>query len=65
MIRVISLFGMAGGFLVISPSLRGTVLFGLGRATFFLDKYGPYSYILLALGLGGAAIISLTSSKPQ
>jgi hypothetical protein len=56
---------MAGGFLVISPSLRGTALFGLGQATFFLDKYSPYSYILLALGLGGAAIFSLTSSKPQ
>jgi hypothetical protein len=56
---------MAGGFLLISPSLRGTVLFGLGRATFEMAKYSPYSYILAALALGMAAVWSLASPKPQ
>ena len=65
MLRVISLFGMAGGFLLISPSLRGSVLFGLGEATTQMSKYSPYSYIVLALALGAAAVWSLASPKPQ
>jgi hypothetical protein len=56
---------MAGGFLLISPELRATVLFGLGRATFELAKYSPYSYIVLALALGASAVWSLGSPKPQ
>lgn len=65
MLRVISIFGMASLFLLISPSLRGSVLFGLGRATFELAKYSPYSYIALALALGTCAVMSLAPSKPQ
>jgi hypothetical protein len=65
MLRVISIFGMAGGFLLISPSLRGSVLTGLGHATFELGKYSPYSYIALALALSVAAVRSLASPKPQ
>lgn len=56
---------MAGGFLLISPSLRGTVLFGIGRATFELAKYSPFSYIALAVALGMAAVWSMATPKPQ
>jgi hypothetical protein len=56
---------MAAAFLLISPSLRGNVLDGLGRATFELAKYSPYSYILLAVGLGVCAVKSLAMPKPQ
>jgi hypothetical protein len=56
---------MAGGFLLISPSLRGTVLFGIGRATFEMAKYSPYSYIVAAIALGALAVRSLASEKPQ
>jgi hypothetical protein len=65
MIRVMSLLGMTSGFLIISPSLRGSALNVLGRATFVLDQYSPYSYIALALALGVGAILSLSSSKPR
>ena len=65
MIRVMSLLGMTSGFLLISPSLRGSALNVLGRATFFLDLYSPYSYITLALALGAGAIFSLSSAKPR
>jgi hypothetical protein len=56
---------MAALFLFISPALRGSVLMGLGRATFELTKYSPYSYIALALALGTCAVMSLASPRPQ
>jgi hypothetical protein len=65
MIRAISLLGMTGGFLVISPSLRGTALVALGQVTFTIDRYSPFSYIALALGLGVAVVFSLASPKSR
>ena len=65
MLRALSLFGMAGGFLMISPSLRGDVLSGLGQATLQIAKYSPYSYIFMAIVLGTGAIWSLATPKPQ
>ena len=65
MLRLFSLFGMTALFLLISPSLRATVLQGLGQATFQMGKYSPYSYIGLAMVLGVAAVWSLASPKPQ
>jgi hypothetical protein len=65
MIRAISVFGMAAGFLLISPSLRGSVLHVLGHATLFLDQHSPWSYIALALVLGAGTIVSLSSTKPR
>jgi hypothetical protein len=56
---------MTGGFLVISPPFRGSVLSVLGRAMFILDQHSPYSYILLALVLGAGAIFSIASARPQ
>jgi hypothetical protein len=56
---------MASLFLLISPSLRGSVFFGLDQATIQMGKYSPYSYIALALALGAAAVWSLASPKPQ
>jgi len=65
MLRILSIFGLAGLFLLISGELRATVLLGLGKATFELAKYSPYSYIVLALALGAGAVMSLAPSKPQ
>jgi hypothetical protein len=56
---------MGGAFLLISPSLRGNVLDGLGSATFEIAKYSPYSYIVLALAFGVFAVKSLAMPKPQ
>ncbi len=65
MLRIISLGGMASGFLLISPSFRGTVLRGLGKGIFQLDHYSPWSYVVLALMLGIVAVKSLAPAKPQ
>jgi hypothetical protein len=65
LIRVMSLLGLTGGFLLISPSLRATALEGLGRAMFELAKYSPYSYIALAVALGTGAVLSMSSPRPQ
>jgi len=65
MLRVISLLGLAGGFLLISPPLRGSALDGLGMVMLQMGKYSPYSYIALALSLGFAAVWSLATPKAQ
>jgi hypothetical protein len=65
MLRLFGAFIMASAFLLISPSLRGSVLDGLGQATFQLAKYSPYSYIVLALCFGVFAVKSLAMPKPQ
>jgi hypothetical protein len=51
MIRACSLLGMTGGFLCISPALRGSLSSGLTQAAVELDKYSPYSYAGVALAL--------------
>ena len=56
---------MTGGFLVISPPFRGSALSLLAQGMFIMDKYSPYSYILLAITLGVAAVWSLAAPKPQ
>ena len=65
MTRFISLLGMASGFLLISPSFRGTVLGGLGQAILVLGQYSPWSYIALALTLSVFAAKSLAPAKPK
>lgn len=59
------MLGMGGGFLLISPSLRATVLFGLGQAMLEMAKYSPYSYVGAALALGVGAVWSMATPKPQ
>jgi len=49
MLRVISLFGFGGGFLMISPDLRSTVLAALATGLSDLDKYSPWSYVACAV----------------
>ena len=65
MLRILSIFGLAGLFLLISGDLRATALQGLGQATLEIAKYSPYSYIVLALALGACAVMSLMTPKPQ
>jgi hypothetical protein len=65
MLRILSIFGLAGGFLLISPELRNTVLLGLAKATCELAKYSPYSYIVLAIALGAGAVCSMATPRPQ
>jgi len=65
MLRVVSLFAMSSGFLLISPPLRGSALAGLGRVMFEMDKYSPWSFIVLAIAVGLGAVWSMANPKPQ
>jgi hypothetical protein len=60
MLRACSLLGLAAGFLIISPALRGTMLTGIAQAAAGLEKYSPYSYAgaLFALLVGLLAAFS-------
>jgi hypothetical protein len=58
MLRAFSLLGMAAGFLIISPGLRGTVMDGLTQAATGMDKYSPYSYAGLGFALLGGLILA-------
>jgi hypothetical protein len=65
MIRAIAMFGFGALFLLISPSLRESVLFGLGQTMLQVSKYSPYSYIALAIVLGTGAVKSMAAPRPQ
>jgi len=65
MLRALSLFAMAGGFLVISPSLRGTVMHGFADVVNTLNAYSPYSYVFLGLALLFSLLSSIRAPKPQ
>jgi hypothetical protein len=45
MVRLLSIFGLGGLFLWISPHLRGQVYGALGGGVTAMDVYSPYSYI--------------------
>jgi hypothetical protein len=53
MLRALSLFGMGGLFLTISPKLRGSLAGGIESFTGQMDNYSPWSYI------GGVIVILL------
>ena len=66
MARVLGLFGFTGGFLIISPQLRQTLLDAAGSGLAFVQSHGPYSYIGIALlAFGGVTITLVTGSSPR
>jgi hypothetical protein len=66
MVRACSLVGLASGFLIISPGLRGSLLNGFAQAAAGLDKYSPYSYFGVALVLlGGLMAAFAKGSAPR
>ena len=57
-VRVVStcgLVGLGGGFLLISPQLRESLVDLAGRGQLVMSTYEPYSYI----GLGAIFIVAL------
>jgi hypothetical protein len=64
MLRAFSLLGMTSGFLIISPGLRETLSNAFVQVAAGLDKYSPYSYAGVALGLlaGMLAVLSKGSA---
>jgi len=66
MARAVGLFGFTGGFLVISPQLRQSLLDGLGRGVDLAQQYSPYSYAGIALAvLGGVALVLISGSSAR
>jgi hypothetical protein len=59
MVRILSLFGLAALFLLISPALRGHVTGGIGAFVDVLQNNSPYSYIIAGIGLFAVFTISL------
>jgi hypothetical protein len=62
-LRTVSLLGLTGGFLLISPTLRLGVNDGLARFLTELDKYSPYSYVGVGLALIGLFMVSMVRSS--
>jgi len=54
---------MTGGFLVISPGMRGAVLDGFAAAAVGLDKYSPYSYIGVSFALLGGLVLAFSKGS--
>lgn len=66
MVRIIGIFGMGGGFLILSPQLRHDVMGGLARQNEILVQYSPLSYITLGvIALGSALVYVYRCSKPR
>jgi hypothetical protein len=59
MARALSLFTMAGLFLLISPGLRGHVFRTVGTFVDLLQNNSPYSYVIAILGIFAIFTISL------
>jgi hypothetical protein len=59
MVRALSLLGMAGLFLWISPVLRGHVVGGLSFLVDVLQKNSPYSYVIAVLAVFAVFTFSL------
>jgi len=62
MVRLISIVGMGGGFLMISPKMREGLTQTLSVATDAMNQYSPYSYIGAALGIFALLTMSLHRS---
>jgi hypothetical protein len=66
MLRTLALFGLATGFLSISPDLRNGVMGALGSAVQSIEHYSPYSYVTLGIVALGSFMVSLKrGSQPR
>jgi len=66
MTRALGLFGFTGGFLVISPQLRQTLVDGAMSSLGIVQQYSPYSYIAAILAvLGGVSLVLVSGSAPR
>lgn len=52
MLRAIGCLGLFGGFLIISPDFRISLMEGLGQGLQTMDRNSPWSYV-------GAAVLTL------
>lgn len=66
MARALGLCGFTGGFLIISPSIRQTLLDTTASSWALVQQYSPYSYVgLVLLAFGGVALTLISGSSPR
>ncbi len=66
MARALGLCGFTGGFLIISPNLRETLLDALTRGFGLVQQYSPYSYVgLVLLAFGGVTVTLVSGSSAR
>jgi hypothetical protein len=66
MIRGISLTGMAGGFLLISPSLRQDLADAGTQSLAYLNAHSPFSYVAAAVAaIGMLALLVRSAEAPR
>ena len=66
MIRAIGLFGLTGGFLMLSPNFRNTLVEGFQNGVVAMDQHSPYSYVVAAIAaIGGFMVFVYKSSQPR
>ena len=66
MLRGLSLFGLGGGFLMISPSLRLTLLTGIDTGMQAMSLHAPWSYCgAVSLGLVFVGTILYRGAQPR
>lgn len=66
MARVLGLFGFTGGFLMISPNLRQTLMDSMANSASFVEHHSPYSYIgIVLLVFGGVTVTLVSGSRPR
>lgn len=63
MTRVLGLFGFTGGFLVISPALRETLMNLANTTAGLVHQYSPYSYVGIVLVAFGGVTLTLVSGS--
>ena len=66
MLRVFGLLGFTSGFVLISPSLRRSVLEGADVTAGFVQDHTPYSYLaIVVLIFGGITMTLVRGSSPR
>jgi hypothetical protein len=60
------MFGLGGGFLLISPTLRSSVMEDINAGFSFMEVHSPYSYV--GAGVAGLAMVLMMlvrGSRPR
>ena len=66
MTRALGLFGFTGGFLVVSPGLRQSLIDAATTSLAFVHSHSPYSYVGLAIvAMGGVTLTLASGSSPR
>jgi hypothetical protein len=60
------MFGFTGGFLIISPQFRQTLMDAAASSLTFVQNYSPYSYVgIVLLAFGGVTVTLVSGSSPR